>query len=99
MIEWRGRALVDDLYVDPAHRRRGIGRALMKRLEEEAHSAGMTGIGLDTGLDDGYAAARALYAGLGYERESGPYIVSARMPPDARPPIFLEILAIWTKRL
>jgi GNAT superfamily N-acetyltransferase len=99
VIEWRGRALVDDLYVDPAHRRRGIGRALMTRLEHEALAAGLREVGLDTGLDDGYAPARALYADLGYERIGDPYIVSARMPPDARPSIFLEILAIWTKRL
>jgi GNAT superfamily N-acetyltransferase len=98
-IEWRGRAFVDDLYVEPAHRRRGIGRALMTRLEDEARAARMTAIGLDTGLDDGYAAARELYADIGYERVSGPFVVSARLASDARPSTFLEILTVWAKPL
>jgi GNAT superfamily N-acetyltransferase len=98
LVEWRGLALVDDLYVLPPARGRGIGRVLMEMLEAEVRAAGMPGIGLDTGIDDGYAAARALYRDLGYEEVTGPFLVSARMPADAAVPVFVEILTVWTKR-
>jgi GNAT superfamily N-acetyltransferase len=89
---------VDDLYVDPSSRGRGIGRALMEALELEARSAGVPGIGLDTGLDEGFAAARSLYEAMGYEQVSGPFVASARMPADADLAVFIEILTIWIKR-
>jgi [ribosomal protein S18]-alanine N-acetyltransferase len=56
------------LAVDPAHRRRGIARALVQWLEETALTAGTFIIGLE--LRAGNDAARALYHGLGY-RELG----------------------------
>jgi ribosomal protein S18 acetylase RimI-like enzyme len=56
------------LAVDPAHRRRGIGRRLITWLEETALTAGAFRIGLELrALNE---AARAFYAALGY-RESG----------------------------
>ncbi len=99
LIEFRGLALVDDLWVEPSDRRRGVGRALMLALEAEARSDGIDGVGLDTGLDEGYAAARRLYADLGYVQVTGPFVVSARLSPDATPPVFIEILTIWRKAL
>ncbi len=98
LIEWRGLGLVDDLYVRPPARGRGIGRALMEVLEAEARSAGVRGVGLETGIDDGYAAARGLYRTLGFEEVAGPFVASARMPADAAFPVFIEILTIWIKR-
>jgi GNAT superfamily N-acetyltransferase len=98
LVEWRGLALVDDLYVEPSSRGRGIGRALMDALEREARSAGVPGIGLDTGVDEGFAAARSLYERLGYSQVSGPFVASARMPADADVAVFIEILAVWVKR-
>jgi ribosomal protein S18 acetylase RimI-like enzyme len=56
------------LAVDPAHRRRGVGRSLLRWLEESALTAGTFIIGLE--LRAGNEAARAFYRALGY-REIG----------------------------
>jgi ribosomal-protein-alanine N-acetyltransferase len=53
------------LAVQPAHQRRGIGRALVRWLEESARVAGLTGIHLEvraTNLD-----ARRFYRCLGFQ--------------------------------
>lgn len=52
------------LAVAPAHRRRGVGRALLQWLEETALTAGSFIIGLE--LRAGNEAARAFYDALGY---------------------------------
>ncbi|KAF7291726.1 N-acetyltransferase domain-containing protein [Mycena chlorophos] len=56
------KASVEKLMVSPAHRRLGIGRKLMERLETDAKALGQTLI-LDT--DEG-SAAESLYTTLGY---------------------------------
>lgn len=56
------------LAVDPAHRRRGVARSLLRWLEETALTAGTFIIGLE--LRAGNEAARAFYVALGY-RELG----------------------------
>jgi len=71
---------IRDLFVLPGDRRRGIGRALMERAEEELRSRGFGSLVFDTGIDDGYAAARAMYEQMGYRRASGDFIISARIP-------------------
>jgi ribosomal-protein-alanine N-acetyltransferase len=77
------------LAVNPAHRRRGIGRALVGWLEETALTAGTFAISLE--LRAGNASARAFYAALGYRETSevpGYYqgLESAvRMARDVRP--------------
>jgi GNAT superfamily N-acetyltransferase len=56
------------LAVDPAHRRRGVARALLARAEEAAAAHDLEGVALDTGLQN--EPARALYVASGYrERE------------------------------
>jgi len=56
------------LAVDPAHRRRGVGRTLLGWLEESARTAGTFVIGLE--LRAGNELARTFYRTLGY-RELG----------------------------
>ena len=56
------------LAVAPAHRRRGVARALVQWLEKSALTAGTFMVGLE--LRAGNDAARAFYRTLGY-RESG----------------------------
>ena len=58
-----------ELYVVPARRGRGIGRALMEAAIEAARAEGATHMDLGTGEDD--AAARALYESLGFSNREG----------------------------
>jgi ribosomal protein S18 acetylase RimI-like enzyme len=70
---WTGEpeAHLQELYVVPALRGRGIGRALLEATMDLAREAGATGIDLNTGETD--TAARALYASCGFtNREGGP---------------------------
>jgi GNAT superfamily N-acetyltransferase len=57
---------VKRLWVDPAWRDRGIGRALMAALEDTARALGMTALELGTG--DLQPEAVALYSATGWER-------------------------------
>jgi ribosomal protein S18 acetylase RimI-like enzyme len=60
-----------ELYVVPALRGRGLGRALMSTALEVAREQGADHMDLGTGEDD--VAARALYESLGFSnREGGP---------------------------
>lgn len=58
------------VYVAPAHRRRGIARVLLARLEAAASAAGYNSLRLEAGT--GQPEALALYASAGY-REIPPY--------------------------
>jgi ribosomal protein S18 acetylase RimI-like enzyme len=58
-----------ELYVAPAARGRGLGRALMIRVIETARARGADYIDLNTGEDD--RAARALYESLGFTNTEG----------------------------
>lgn len=57
-------AELTELYVEAAQRRRGIGRALMARVEALARGQGATRLVLLTGLRN--AAAQAFYRAVGY---------------------------------
>lgn len=59
-----GDAELKRLYVDPAHRGRGIARLVVAHLEEMAAAAGRLRMVLETG--DRQPAAEALYLGAGY---------------------------------
>jgi len=68
---WTGapEAHLQELYVVPALRGRGIGRALLEATIAAAREAGATGIDLNTGETD--TAARALYESLGFTNREG----------------------------
>lgn len=91
-IERFGCAQVHDLQVKASHRGRGFGRALMVALEERAVERGEHTIGLGSGLDDGYAAARSLYRSLGYVEVPGSLHIESHGT-------YLEILTYWLKEL
>jgi GNAT superfamily N-acetyltransferase len=97
MLEARGYALVEDLFVEEAYRRRGAARALMEALERVARAEGMPGVILDTGVDGYFAAARALYASLGYQDQGGIYL-GGWSDPDRPGVHFVDPLTIWVKR-
>ncbi len=68
---WTGarEAHLQELYVVPAMRGRGIGRALLEAAIGAAREAGATGIDLNTGATD--TAARALYESCGFTNREG----------------------------
>jgi GNAT superfamily N-acetyltransferase len=96
MLEARGYALVEDLYVEEAYRRRGAARALMEALERVAREAGMPGVILDTGVNEYFAPARALYASLGYVDQGGVYL-GGWSDPDRPGVNFVDGLTMWLK--
>ena len=60
--------ILNDLYVAPEGRRRGVARALVKRARQHAGETGARGLELQTGRDN--APAQTLYRGLGWEEET-----------------------------
>jgi GNAT superfamily N-acetyltransferase len=81
-----GVALFDDyaevkrMYARVPARGRGIGKALLARLEAEAREAGKSLLRLETGIHQ--TAAIGLYERWGFRRR-GPFGHYAELPPDA----------------
>jgi GNAT superfamily N-acetyltransferase len=73
-----GMGEIKRMYVRPASRRQGVGRALLVRLLEEAGSAGYRCIRLDSAGFMG--EAHQLYRSLGFQ-EIAPYAAS-EIPPE-----------------
>jgi GNAT superfamily N-acetyltransferase len=59
--------ILNDLYVAPKHRKRGMGEALLRRAQEYCYASHCKGLALETGVDN---PARLLYERLGWEKES-----------------------------
>ena len=57
-------AFIDELYIAPAHRRRGYGRQAMAFVEQKAREMGVNAIHLE--VDHGNGSALELYRGSGY---------------------------------
>jgi ribosomal protein S18 acetylase RimI-like enzyme len=65
-LEWHGRdAFIDEVYVAPGWRGRGVGRALLDLAEREARAMGVRAVHLE--VEPGNARARAVYEQAGYE--------------------------------
>jgi len=58
-------AFIDELYIDPAYRRRGFGRQAVAFLEERAREMGVHAVHLE--VDHGNDPAFELYRRAGYE--------------------------------
>jgi GNAT superfamily N-acetyltransferase len=74
-------AWVHDLFVRPAHRRRGVARALMSEAESLVRSRGATELRL--GVIDRNLDARALYEALGF-RDYVRVLTKPLAPPRPR---------------
>ncbi|WP_088341366.1 GNAT family N-acetyltransferase [Robiginitalea sediminis] len=59
--------ILNDLYVHPDFRGKGIGKALLRRAQELASENGLKGLALETAVDN---PARHLYESLGWERDT-----------------------------
>ncbi len=70
--------LLNDLFVAPAGRRRGVGRALMERATAWARETGATGLFLSTARDN--HPAQALYESLGYRRDEVFVVYELQLP-------------------
>jgi ribosomal protein S18 acetylase RimI-like enzyme len=66
--ELRGRAYLYEVWIDPAARGRGLGRAAMRALEAEARRRGLRGVEFNVWA--GNDVARSLYRSLGYEEHA-----------------------------
>jgi ribosomal protein S18 acetylase RimI-like enzyme len=64
-----GECYLAELYVTPARRGQGLGRALMEAALREARNRGAETI--DIGVDEPDLAARRLYESLGFTNRSG----------------------------
>jgi len=73
-------ASIEDLYVRPEARRRGVGRALLQATDERCTSRNISYVEVQVEGDE----AGAFYAALGYEREPGVLALSRSLPIGPR---------------
>ena len=59
--------ILNDLFVTPEGRRRGVGRSLLEAAADFGRSAGAARLTLSTALDN--SSAQALYASAGWQRD------------------------------
>ena len=57
---------IKSMHTAADHRRRGVARALLAHIVDEARSRSYRRLSLETGSMAGFAPARALYAGFGF---------------------------------
>ena len=72
-------ASVEDLYVRPVARRQGIGRALLKAVDELCAERGISYVEVQVEEE-----AEPFYAALGYEPETGVRVLSRSLPISER---------------
>lgn len=80
--EREGCGEVRDVAVAPEARRLGVATAMISVLEATTRERGIPRIGLSVALAEDDAAARGLYAKLGYTVAHGPFITSTDLDAD-----------------
>ena len=63
---------IKSMHVLAERRGQGLSRLMLQALVAEAQAGGLTRLSLETGAQDSFRAARALYAGAGFA-ECGPF--------------------------
>ena len=75
-------ASIEDLYVRPEDRRRGVGRALLEAVDERCAARGISYVEAQVQDEE----AETFYAALGYEPETGVRVLSKSLAiTDGRP--------------
>jgi GNAT superfamily N-acetyltransferase len=98
--EREGCGEVRDVAVVPEARRLGVATAMITTLEAATRERGIPRIGLCVALADDDAAARGLYAKLGYTIAHGPFITSTDLyADDERPFPVGAVMCYLTKSL
>ncbi len=78
-MEYGGlRGFVDDFFVRPAARGRGLGAAVLEVVKQTCHELGVRAILVETGPED--HPARAVYARAGF-KESGRMLLGQHLAP------------------
>jgi ribosomal-protein-alanine N-acetyltransferase len=72
---------VDDLYVRPAYRRRGVAAAILRELARAFHERGVEHVALD--VDAGNEPARTLYESFGFTRYADRFFVEVGALEDS----------------
>jgi ribosomal protein S18 acetylase RimI-like enzyme len=81
-FEYHGRdAFIDELYVQPEYRRKGIGIRAMRFVEERARELGVNALHLE--VDQGNEPAEELYRRTGYE-DHARFLLTKWLKPDER---------------
>jgi ribosomal protein S18 acetylase RimI-like enzyme len=81
-FEYHGRdAFIDELYVEPEYRRKGIGIRAMRFVEERARELGVNALHLE--VDQGNEPAAELYRRTGYE-DHARFLLTKWLKPDER---------------
>lgn len=77
-VEHGGTVLfIEELYVAPDARRRGVARAILSRLLADSRASGVRAIELE--VDEGHEPAGALYRSLGFEaNKRTPWVLDLR---------------------
>lgn len=70
--------ILNDLFVDPAERRRGVGGALLEAAREFGKATGATYLSLETQRTNG--TAQSLYESKGWERDEEFYTYELTLP-------------------
>ncbi len=98
--EREGCGEIRDVAVAPEARRLGVATAMIDLLEAATRERGITRIGLCVALADDDAAARGLYAKLGYTVAHGPFITSTDLYADDGGPIPVgAVMSYMTKAM
>ena len=80
---------IQDLYVLPEYRKKGIGRHLIEYCEDTCRGKDLTQVGISVGLNCSFGAAQRLYCNLGYKPD-GMGITHDREPIDEKRPYFID---------
>jgi GNAT superfamily N-acetyltransferase len=76
-VSMKRRWILNDLFVTPEARRKGVGEAMLERARLYAVETGAKGLMLETAVDN--IPAQRLYESLGWQRETEFYVYNLRV--------------------